>query len=66
LAALLVEWLTSRGMAEDKAAEVLSSDYAGQANKLHIKKKTSTSEKSAKHAAKIDALPQRQARHLAR
>ncbi len=61
LAALVVEWLGSHGLAAEAAAEVLATDYAGQAHKLHIKQKAVATAK----AAKSDAVPQRQARHLA-
>lgn len=51
LAALVTEWLRSRGMAD--AALLVESDYAGQANKRKSVVGTETS------------IPQRQARHLA-
>jgi radical SAM superfamily enzyme YgiQ (UPF0313 family) len=58
LAALVVEWLGSRGLDSEMLSEVLASDYAGQTDKLHKKK-------AAAKVAKTEALPQRQARHLA-
>lgn len=59
LAALVGEWLCSRGEDADAVKALLGSDYAGQANVLHLKGK-------APAAAKTEAaLPQRQARHLA-
>jgi hypothetical protein len=61
LAALVAEWLQSRGLGEAAVNDVLSTDYAGQAHKLHIKKKVLAAAK----AAKGESLPQRQARHLA-
>lgn len=61
LAALLVEWLGSRGLAVESVTEVLATDYAGQSHKLHVKQKAVATAR----AAKSDALPQRQARHLA-
>lgn len=61
LAALVVEWLSSRGFAADSVTEVLAMDYAGQAHKLHIKQKAVATAR----VPKSDAVPQRQARHLA-
>jgi radical SAM superfamily enzyme YgiQ (UPF0313 family) len=59
LAALVSEWLCTRGADADTVAASLASDYAGQAHKSHIKPK-------AAGAPKVDSsLPQRQARHLA-
>ncbi|RJF97429.1 B12-binding domain-containing radical SAM protein [Noviherbaspirillum saxi] len=54
LAALVAQWLRSRGMAADRAAALIDSDYAGQAHKGRVKT-----------AANAEATPQRQARHLA-
>ena len=61
LAALVAEWLQLRGMNAELVAATVASDYAGQANKLHIKTKAS---KAATRATEHVA-PQRQARHLA-
>ncbi len=61
LAALVVEWLGGRGLAVESVTEVLATDYAGQSHKLHVKQKAV----ATAQAAKNDALPQRQARHLA-
>ena len=59
LAALVTEWLCSRGADLDTVTTVVSSDYAGQTGKAHKKSKANTSEKTE------TMLPQRQARHLA-
>ncbi|MNN57699.1 hypothetical protein D3C81_1726980 [compost metagenome] len=56
LAVLVRQWLVTEGMDEEAAAEVLRSDYAGQAN---TKLKT-----QAVHKAEQTVL-QRQARHMA-
>jgi radical SAM superfamily enzyme YgiQ (UPF0313 family) len=53
LAALVGQWLHTRGHDADTVANALNSDYAGQANRPQAKQ------------AKPDAVPQRQARHLA-
>ncbi len=58
LAALVAEWLRERGHDADKVAALIESDYAGQAHKLHLKKKAAAPDKT-------EAAPQRQARHLA-
>jgi len=59
LAALVAEWMGTRGADADAVSALLASDYAGQANKSHIKPK-------AAGPAKADsALPRRQAQHLA-
>lgn len=59
LAALVAEWLRSRGEDADAVTTMLASDYAGQAHKMHIRSKVAAS-------PKVDAAtPQRQARHLA-
>ncbi|MEO6352480.1 MAG: DUF4080 domain-containing protein [Burkholderiaceae bacterium] len=61
LAALVSEWLQTQGIDAAVADDILASDYAGQANQLHIKSKAAKQKKAAaEHAA-----PQRQARHLA-
>ncbi|MFC7515414.1 DUF4080 domain-containing protein [Herbaspirillum sp. GCM10030257] len=57
LAALVTQWLCSRGMAAEDAAALVDSDYAGQAHKAKPK--------ADAKAIKVDAAPQRQARHLA-
>ncbi|CAN5286869.1 hypothetical protein BH11PSE11_BH11PSE11_07980 [soil metagenome] len=62
LAALVGEWLRSRGADAEMVTTVLGSDYAGQAHKLHIKSKAVAKSASLKSEA---AIPQRQARHLA-
>ncbi|HEY8102182.1 MAG TPA: DUF4080 domain-containing protein [Burkholderiaceae bacterium] len=59
LAALVTEWLCSRGAELDTVTAIVSSDYAGQTGKAHKKFKGNTSEKTEA------PLPQRQARHLA-
>jgi radical SAM superfamily enzyme YgiQ (UPF0313 family) len=59
LAGLVTEWLVTQGMDIDAVKITLGSDYAGQAHKLHIKPKADASAKTEQ------ALPQRQARHLA-
>jgi radical SAM superfamily enzyme YgiQ (UPF0313 family) len=59
LAALVTEWLCSRGADLESVTAVVSSDYAGQTGKAHKKSKASNSEKAEA------TLPQRQARHLA-
>jgi len=59
LAALVGEWLRSRGDDADEVAALIDSDYAGQAHKLHLKPKVSKQDKAD------GAAPQRQARHLA-
>lgn len=60
LASLVDQWLQSQGMAASETQALLESDYAGQAHKAHIKKKSNS------EARKNDSpLPQRQARHLA-
>lgn len=59
LAMLVAEWLGTQGADSTVVATTLGSDYAGKANKPHIKSKTMA-------APKIEApMPQRQARHLA-
>lgn len=59
LAGLLARWLNSRGMERKEAEALVDSDYAGQAHKARPKVE------KAEKAAKADAVPQRQARHLA-
>jgi radical SAM superfamily enzyme YgiQ (UPF0313 family) len=59
LAALVTEWLCSRGADLAAVTAVVGSDYAGQTGKAHKKSKTTVTEKSE------TTLPQRQARHLA-
>jgi hypothetical protein len=58
LAALVTEWLCSRGADADTVSAVVGSDYAGQSGKSRKKTISSTPEKAD------TALPQRQARHL--
>jgi len=58
LAALVTEWLCSRGGNIDSVTAIVKSDYAGQLDKTH-KKSTTTQAKTE------ISLPQRQARHLA-
>ena len=61
LAALVAEWLQIQGIDAALAAEVIASDYAGQAKQLHFRPKAaSQAARSTEHVA-----PQRQARHLA-
>lgn len=55
LAALVATWAQERGIAAETVAATLANDYAGRTRKQHL----------AEHAAKQEALPQRQARHLA-
>ncbi len=59
LAALVGEWLCSRGHDAEAVGAVLRSDYAGQANQPHGRGKASAVAKGE------TSLPQRQARHLA-
>ncbi|MGZ3235899.1 MAG: B12-binding domain-containing radical SAM protein, partial [Burkholderiaceae bacterium] len=59
LAALVTEWLCSRGANLDTVTATVSSDYAGQTGKTHKKSKVNPSEKTEA------TLLQRQARHLA-
>ncbi|MGZ5859135.1 MAG: DUF4080 domain-containing protein [Burkholderiaceae bacterium] len=59
LAALVTEWLCSRGADLDTVTATVSSDYAGQTGKTHKKSKVNPSEKTEA------TLLQRQARHLA-
>jgi hypothetical protein len=59
LAALVVQWLSTRGWSEQQARELVDTDYAGQAHKAHIQKSAATGKKTEA------ATPQRQARHLA-
>ena len=74
LAALVAQWLAARGSDADAVAQVLATDYAGQAGRL----KQTAHVASRKAADKAEAarltptlslpatgLPQRQARHLA-
>lgn len=63
LAALVSEWLQTQGIDAVTADEILASDYAGQANQLHIKSKAAKQKKVTANAEHI--APQRQARHLA-
>jgi hypothetical protein len=63
LAALVGEWLQLRGMDADLVAATVASDYAGQANQLHIKPKETKEKKAANSTEHV--APQRQARHLA-
>jgi len=62
LAALVAEWLGLQGMAQETIAALMQSDYAGQTNKAHLKKKTAARDKGK---TKDKATPLRQARHLA-
>lgn len=57
LAALVSQWLVLRGMEQEQATNIIASDYAGQANKLHRAPKT-------KPTTEQNPTPQRQARHL--
>jgi radical SAM superfamily enzyme YgiQ (UPF0313 family) len=59
LAELVAQWLRMQGVDADVVAALISSDYAGQANKSHIKPKRSAPAKAE------SIIPQRQARHLA-
>jgi hypothetical protein len=59
LAALVTEWLCSRGADTDAVNAAVNSDYAGQNGKSRKKNIATTPEKTDA------ALPQRQARHLA-
>ena len=64
LAALVTEWLCSRGADVGEMTTLIGKDYAGQAHKAHIKPKESKESNKAK--PKVEgAMPQRQARHLA-
>ncbi|HJV50816.1 MAG TPA: DUF4080 domain-containing protein [Noviherbaspirillum sp.] len=58
LTALVAQWLVHRGLDAAAVEASLDSDYAGQMSKHHLRMK-------AQAAHKADALPQRQARHLA-
>jgi radical SAM superfamily enzyme YgiQ (UPF0313 family) len=60
LATLVSQWLQEEGMSADAAHALLDSDYAGQAHKKHILKKTPAETKKTERAA-----PQRQTRHMA-
>ncbi len=60
LAALVGQWLQIQGVAAEQVQALLESDYAGQAHKAHIKKKSVADSRKSEQA-----LPQRQARHLA-
>ena len=61
LAALVTEWLCSRGADVGAITTLIGKDYAGQAHKAHIKPKAATTPK-----VKVEgAMPQRQARHMA-
>ncbi|HJU71958.1 MAG TPA: DUF4080 domain-containing protein [Paucimonas sp.] len=55
LAALVATWAQERGIAAETIAATLANDHAGKTRRQHL----------AEHAAKHEALPQRQARHLA-
>jgi radical SAM superfamily enzyme YgiQ (UPF0313 family) len=59
LAALVAQWLETQGTDADAVAALISSDYAGQAHKSHIKPTKSAPAKAE------STIPQRQARHLA-
>ncbi|MEC4718829.1 DUF4080 domain-containing protein [Noviherbaspirillum sp. CPCC 100848] len=59
LAALVAQWLGSRGMDGKEAEALVGSDYAGQAHKARPETE------KAERKGKADAAPQRQARHLA-
>jgi radical SAM superfamily enzyme YgiQ (UPF0313 family) len=59
LAALVVEWLCSRGADIDLITSVVKNDYAGKTGKSHIVAKSGTTEKNEL------PTPLRQARHLA-
>lgn len=61
LAALVAEWLASRGYDAEQVIAAIDSDYAGKAHKLHIKQKAVATHK----AAKAEGQLQRQARHQA-
>ncbi|WP_460839708.1 B12-binding domain-containing radical SAM protein [Noviherbaspirillum agri] len=58
LAALVAQWLRSRGHDPERVTALIDSDYAGQAHKLHLKPKANTAKAES-------AVPQRQTRHLA-
>lgn len=58
LAALVAEWLGMQGADSATVASALGNDYAGQAQRLHIKPKAHVPGKAEA------AIPQRQARHL--
>jgi radical SAM superfamily enzyme YgiQ (UPF0313 family) len=58
LAVLVAEWLSIRGMAVEIAQALVASDYAGQVN---LPRKSTRLIRSKP----LDAVPQRQARHLA-
>ena len=55
-------WLQTQGIEATVAYQVLASDYAGQANQMHIKSKASQQKKAANSVEHV--APQRQARHL--
>jgi radical SAM superfamily enzyme YgiQ (UPF0313 family) len=55
LAVLVGEWLCARGIDSERVAQQLASDHAGKTRRQHL----------ADHAAKTEAVPKRQARHLA-
>ena len=57
LAGLVSQWLQEQGEEAAKVAEILTSDYAGQASKVAGKPRKDTTQ--------LNAVPQRQARHLA-
>lgn len=69
LAVLVRQWLVTEGMDEEAAAELLRSDYAGQANtKLKTqaaRKQAVTEEKKAAQQDALSSLTRRQARHMA-
>jgi hypothetical protein len=62
LAALVAQWLRSRGMDGKEAQALVDSDYAGQAHKA---RPAAAKAEKAEKTVKADAAPQRQARHLA-
>ena len=76
LAVLVVEWLSMNGLMADVAKTLVASDYAGQANLPRQKNRSATSTSTSASTAAataitavgvpgVQAIPRRQARHLA-
>ncbi|WP_136413817.1 radical SAM protein [Herbaspirillum sp. ST 5-3] len=63
LTGLVGEWLRERGHDAEAVTAAIDSDYAGQMQKREVRLKGAA--EHAKNKAKADALPQRQARHMA-
>lgn len=62
LAALVGEWLRGRGHDADKVTELIESDHAGHAHKMHLQPKKA---QQATASERVEKAQPRQVRHLA-